>query len=352
MPRRSKTNKEKSSSNLIIGVLFVVLVAGALYVAWQYMGEDSEEADNINVAETVTADNLNSDEISWQTYTNKEEGYLVDYPIDWDIDSTLEVFMTRDYIADATGAKVKVEVMNVELGNTWQEQARAGLLTFGEKSTVGGVDVLQETVESDEGESFVDIISFPSSDDSKVVTMSLNCPKDGKSIHEHVFIGMVETFQFIGVEEEDVNENEEEKAETSANTYASDAHGYQFNLPNDWKEYVISDARVGLMPDALEPSEDYLGDITVSYRVNSDDLSIEEYYNGRHGIDYFTDAQGAIEDLNVSGLAAKKFNNVMGYTMSTIVIIPVTGGFIEINDNNNLHQGDGIFDQIVNSFSI
>ena len=280
MPRRSKTTREKSSSNLIIGVLFVVLVAGALYVAWRYMGEGSEEADNINVAETVTADNLNRDEISWQTYTNEEDGYQVDYPIDWDIDSALEIFMTRDYTKDATGAKVKVEVTNVESGNTWQDQARAGLLTFGEESIVGGVEVLQETVESEEGESFVDIISFPSSDDSKVVTLSLNCPKDDKNIHEQVFTEMVETFKFIGVKEEEINENEEEEVETSANTYVSDAYGYLFNFPNDWKEYVISDARVGLMPDVLEPSEDYLGDIAVSYRVNSDGLSMEEYYNG------------------------------------------------------------------------
>ena len=360
MPKKSKPSKPKNSpsSNVIMGLILVLILAGVVYFGWQYMDTASEPDKTTNATDnTIAIGGADNTEVGWQDYINDEKGFTIEYPIDWDIDSALDLFMSRDFKDEVAGAKVKIQIDDVAEDTTWQDQAQSGLITSGEEETVNGKEALKETLEPNEGDNYIEMIAFPSADGTKVVTLALTCSKDDKKSYIDVYQNMVKSFSFIDNttdEEENVNEEIEESSEeeVGAQIYSNDKFGYQLSYPADWKTYTISDARVGFLPELAEPSPEYIGDITITYTMNPDGLTMEEYYNGRHGVDLFTDTQGSIDDITVGSLSAKKFNEVIGYAVSSIVVIPVEGGFIEINDNNNQHQDDGIYDMMIDSFSL
>ncbi len=132
--------------------------------------------------------------------------------------------------------------------------------------------------------------------------------------------------------------------------YTHPLNNWTIKYPEDWhyKEYNQS---VGFAPqdfvfDDISESPPHIE--WVIYQ-NPDRISMQDFFNGANKPDYFKDALGGIENVNIDGIESKKFKNVAGITSYTITVIPKGELFVELSDNGDNHQIDGIYEGMLSS---
>lgn len=152
------------------------------------------------------------------------------------------------------------------------------------------------------------------------------------------------------VKEEKRQEKEEKKEDVkneTQNSYRGDY--FSVSYPSSWQAEKVNKTTVGFgkRDRGRGPS-----DISVSYKENNKKLPIERYYDGINDVNLFEDAFGGFEKTEVGGSPAFKFKNLAGETPSTVLVIVLDKAFLEISDNYNEHQGDGIFDSFISSLEV
>lgn len=100
--------------------------------------------------------------------------------------------------------------------------------------------------------------------------------------------------------------------------------------------------------DASEGGTEEPG-IFLSIDPNPDVLSIEEYYDGEPGTDYFGLSGGEFSEITIDGISAVKFVPFVTLAGDVVVIVPLLDEFIVIDDHGATFQDNDIFAEILNS---
>lgn len=137
--------------------------------------------------------------------------------------------------------------------------------------------------------------------------------------------------------------------------FTNEEGGYSVVVPNGWyANSGVSDLKSAyLLPldKVVDPSQEYVGDIFISVKHNPDGLDLAMYYQSLAEINLLVYSSAQIP-LIIGGLNAFRFEGVPGMLPSVIVAVQ-SGDFIyEIKDFNESHQADGVFDEIVSSFTM
>lgn len=157
-------------------------------------------------------------------------------------------------------------------------------------------------------------------------------------------------------EENVENKENTEKVDVNINVYKTSFASYQnfsFAYPKNWQSYELDNKKkISLVPEGKSLAGEYEGDIIVAYKDNKNKLTIERFYDGLNDINLFEDASGGFEKSKVGKNDFYKFKDVVGYASSTVGVVILGGGFVEINDVYNGHQKDEVFNNVVESFKI
>ncbi|MGB7291049.1 MAG: hypothetical protein WBD99_02610 [Thermodesulfobacteriota bacterium] len=129
--------------------------------------------------------------------------------------------------------------------------------------------------------------------------------------------------------------------------------GYAILAPPDWQVITRTseDTSTILIPPDRSPDPDleYIGDIIIDKFPNTDNLSLTEFYQAPGTINLF-EASMAHTSFQLNGFDAVRFESALGHIPSTVVAVNLGECVIEIIDDNERHQTDGIFDNVVSSF--
>lgn len=155
--------------------------------------------------------------------------------------------------------------------------------------------------------------------------------------------------------EEKSTPNESTEVE-KGNIYTSslkNIQSFSVQYPEGWRANEIEEkSEVVFLPQGAKPAAEYTGDITVTYKKNEQNLSIERFYDGLNDVNLFEDASGGFEKLKVSGYTVYKFKGVVGYVPTTMAVFVLDRAFVEVTDVYNKHQKDGVFDKFVETFKV
>lgn len=123
---------------------------------------------------------------------------------------------------------------------------------------------------------------------------------------------------------------------------------FSLSYPASWQVKKVDAATVNFSESGAKGEDDF----TANYKENPTNLPIERFYDGINDINLFEDAAGGFEKTTVDGKNAFRFKNIIGEVSATAVVIKSDKGFIEIWDNANRHQEDGIFEKTVESVKV
>lgn len=137
------------------------------------------------------------------------------------------------------------------------------------------------------------------------------------------------------------------KEEQKTISYTGDF--FSVDYPDSWQAKKINDKTIGFF---AKEAISGLGDVTISYKENKSNLPIERFYDGINNVNLFEDASGGYTKMTAAGHEAFKFKDLVGETNSTVLVIKLDKAFLEISDNFNKHQEDGIFDGFVESIKV
>lgn len=99
--------------------------------------------------------------------------------------------------------------------------------------------------------------------------------------------------------------------------------------------------------------EDYEASyISIKIQANPMHLSLEQFYDGDPGIDFFGQSANQFDILNVAGRQAFRFDPVVTYRGIVVVIIPLEDSFLVITDGGASYQQGGTFQAILNSIRL
>ena len=127
-------------------------------------------------------------------------------------------------------------------------------------------------------------------------------------------------------------------------TYTNTTYGFETKYPTDWSVNLISDKIINLLPADKNP----LKGIKIFIDDNPQQLSLREFYNGKHGYaDLFNDAAGGYTSLDLDGKSATRFKDVLGLVTIDVVVIPLNKINIRIEEGIDNRE---IFNQILSTF--
>jgi hypothetical protein len=135
-------------------------------------------------------------------------------------------------------------------------------------------------------------------------------------------------------------------------TFAHPSFRYEIKYPSNWSFALGEASSVGFSPldKQPDPSLEFTGDIIVEVFANPRGLTFSEFYQWEAEVDLF---QNSMEQMpfRVNGLEAVKFIGVPGMLGPSTIVSVNKGGFVvEINDVNEEHQQNGVFDSMISSF--
>jgi hypothetical protein len=85
---------------------------------------------------------------------------------------------------------------------------------------------------------------------------------------------------------------------------------------------------------------------------NPDSLSVEDYYDGYPGINYYSQSENQFSTTSVDGFTAYKFEPSVTLDGDVVVVIPRPGSFLVIEDRGAAFQENGVFDSILSALKI
>jgi len=129
--------------------------------------------------------------------------------------------------------------------------------------------------------------------------------------------------------------------------------GYEFSYPVSWNQVLVSEnpyiAKFVLTATPNVATE-YPTEFDVIVYENSQQVALEEFFDGRERPNLFEDAVDDYKPFSVGGASGYWFDKVLGFTNSTVVALS-SGGFVyQFDDPDQKHQSDGVFLEIVRSF--
>lgn len=130
--------------------------------------------------------------------------------------------------------------------------------------------------------------------------------------------------------------------------YKNEDYRFELKYPKDW--VIVEDLAVGFgtpdyKPHPLSPTP---RDVMIFFNKNPDNLEMTDFYNGKLKANLFEDALDGNFPIKVDGMPARRFSNVIGETMSEIVVIPMKGLMLEINALTNHKE---TLDQMTSTFN-
>jgi hypothetical protein len=129
--------------------------------------------------------------------------------------------------------------------------------------------------------------------------------------------------------------------------------GYEFSHPSTWNEVVISDSGPYFAKFFLSASprldQEEIDELAVLVYENPQQVALEQFFNGEERPNFFEDALGGYRPFSSGGATGYWFDNVIGFTNATVVVLTADGLVYEFSDPQK-HQSDGVFLEIVNSF--
>lgn len=132
--------------------------------------------------------------------------------------------------------------------------------------------------------------------------------------------------------------------------YIHPYYSWKISYPKNWKNRESNDSVIFYPPD-LNPDlvlENNSGFIGWKIYQNPKKLSLEQFFDGNSRPNYFSDAQ-SIKNIVIDGASGKEFKGVGGMLTYTIAVIPMDTVIIELIDNGEKYQSNGIFDKMLNS---
>lgn len=166
----------------------------------------------------------------------------------------------------------------------------------------------------------------------------------------------------VSEEDEDVakeTEGQSEDADDDSNVVKENIYvavygntkKYSVEYPDNWRPHEVSNKNeVGFVPPGSSPSDEYIGDITISYKENPDKLSVDRFYDGLNDVNLFEDASGGYVEEKIGGHSVYIFSEVIGYVPSTVAVIVLDDAFVEIIDVQNKHQDNSVFKNFIETF--
>jgi hypothetical protein len=129
--------------------------------------------------------------------------------------------------------------------------------------------------------------------------------------------------------------------------------GYAFSYPDSWNLVVLSGSpyvanfflTASPSLDTEEPAE-----LAVFVYENPDRVALEQFFNGEERPNLFKDAAGGYRPFSAGGATGYWFDDVLGFSKSTVVTLASEGTVYEFGDPDQKHQTDGLFSQIILSF--
>lgn len=145
---------------------------------------------------------------------------------------------------------------------------------------------------------------------------------------------------------------QKEKVDTSNwQVYRSEEYGVELKYPLQWK-IQAEDSVIEFYPPGRERGDNfgYRGDITLWFRPNSEELSVQGFYNGVNDVDFFSDADD-YKEIRIGDQTGIKFMHLKGISGSSIAVIrvPDKKTMLELRDVYDVHIADGIFDTMLYS---
>lgn len=147
----------------------------------------------------------------------------------------------------------------------------------------------------------------------------------------------------IEKEEERGQTKTEEGKNLSYSHYSTEF--FALDYPADWQVKKLDNKTFNFSQTAQNGRQG----ITVTYKENKQNLPIERFYDGINDVNLFEDASGGFEKITVGTYEGFKFKGVVGEMPATVVVLKGDKKFLEIWDNANAHQSDGIFQKMVES---
>ncbi|MFA4871913.1 MAG: hypothetical protein WC610_02535 [Patescibacteria group bacterium] len=144
------------------------------------------------------------------------------------------------------------------------------------------------------------------------------------------------------------NVNADNENQSDWQTYTYPVSGLTIQYPKNWKAKDFTYA-IGFYLPNMNPSNDPEG-LSIEWRVyqNPQKLSLEKFFNDFWNPKYFNQAQ-SIKNIMVDGISGKELKGVGGMLTYTIALIPRDTVIVELRDNREENQVNGIFDKMLNS---
>jgi hypothetical protein len=151
-------------------------------------------------------------------------------------------------------------------------------------------------------------------------------------------------------------ENEVTSASSSRTIYADPGGRYSLIVPDHMVAMTsLSDKNTAVLQDVKwannpTPPLDGAPLIYISFSPNPDHLPMQQFYDGTNAPAY--NDGNRVGSLSVDGIKSYKYQPLESMAGQIIVIVPLSDGFLEVLDEGEGYQTNGVFDKLLQSLHI